>query len=484
MSKLLPALVALLGAMTLGSAQGSGYVQTNLVASHSLYAPTFGVDENLVNPWGIALRPPGAGGHIWTSNAGTGTTTTYIGDANVPLFQDGLKVVPIVTSDRDFDLVQTASDAIPQPTGQVYNAASDVPGQPVEFYVEGPAINYNTGAEVGVDAGAAKFLFVTIEGTINAWRTSTNPGMVEAVVVKDYSREAFNYSFTGVGMTADAFTLDAVGNHVADNRLFVADFGRGNVRVYDNQWSDVTDPTKFQRPADLPAVWHPFNVQQLADGRIYVAWAENALEIDEPSEEIPGAGFGRIVAYDRHGNMLQDYSQHANLNAPWGMAIAPADFGEFSGALLVANFGGGTIAGYNVATGAELGYLRDANGEIFSIDGIWGLAFGNGVSLGDSNALYFTAGPIEDTHGLFGSLRASSPRLAGDFDGDHDVDGTDFILWQRGQSHVPLSGVDLARWRSGFGSASPSVLAPEPSAILQTWAAGVVAWASSRRRTG
>lgn len=400
----------------------SAYIQTNLVANKASYNPTFRVDPDLVNGWGIALRPPGAGGHIWISNAGTGTTTTYIGDANgQPLHQDGLKVVPIVTSARDLDPVQTGSDGIAQVTGQVYNASSDLPGQPVEFYVEGPAIDYNTNADVGIDAGSAKFIFVTLDGTINAWRTKTNPGMLEAVIVKDYSQQAFSYSFTGVAMTVDPYTLDAFGSPVVDNRLYVADFGNGQVLTYDNQWNDITDPTKFQRPAGLPATYRPFNIQVLADNRIYIAWAENSLEIDEPSEEIPGPGFGRIAAYDRDGNLLQDFPQHDLLNAPWGMAIAPYNFGDFSNALLVANFGDGTIAGYDIATGAELGYLRDAKGDVISVDGIWGLTFGNGVSLGDLDALYFTAGPDEERDGVFGSLRlAPAPNLC---PGDVNCDG-------------------------------------------------------------
>ena len=268
---------------------------------------------------------------------------------------------------------------------------------------------------------------------------------------------------------------------MADNRLYVADFGRGNVLMYDNQWNDITDPTKFQRPADLPGVWHPFNIQQLADGRIYVAWAENSLEIDEPSEEIPGPGFGRIVAYDRDGNMLQDYSEHANLNAPWGMAIAPGNFGEFSNALLVANFGDGTIAGYDVATGAELGYLRDTNGEIISIDGIWGLTFGNGVSLGDNDALYFTAGTVEETEGLFGSLRVVPH--PGDYNRDGAVDAADYTVWRNtmgsntdlrangddtGESAGVVDEADYRFWKAHFGEsgggASAVISVPEPAA--------------------
>lgn len=395
----------------------SAYEQTILVANDAKYNPTVMIDPYLVNPWGIALRPPGAGGHFWTSNAGTGTTTTYIGDVpGLPLYQDGLKVVPIVTSAYDQQLVETGADGVAQVTGQVYNAASDFVGQPTEFFVSGPAIRYSNGSAYGTDSGSAKFIFVTQDGTINAWRTKTDPGMLEAVVVKDYSMASSivpgsqlpgqrRPGFNGVAMTTDRWTLNAQGDKVADNRLYVADFANGRVMTFDNQWNDISSTASFARPTDLSEVWMPFNVQVLSDGRVYVAWVENPLEIDEPTEEVPGAGIGRIVAYDRNGNLLQDYSSHANLNDPWGMVIAPNEgFGEFSGALLVANFGDGTVAAYDVQSGAELGYLKDAAGSPISVDGIWGLTFGNGVHLGEANSLYFTAGPDEERDGVFGKL--------------------------------------------------------------------------------
>ncbi|WIV99495.1 hypothetical protein [Kinneretia aquatilis] len=101
--------------------------------------------------------------------------------------QDGLKLVPIVTSARDRDPFSTGSEGVVQVTGQVYNAASDVAGQPLEFKVSGPAVNYNNGQSAGVIEGSSKLVFVTMDGTINAWRSGTNPDMLEAVVVKDYS---------------------------------------------------------------------------------------------------------------------------------------------------------------------------------------------------------------------------------------------------------------------------------------------------------
>ena len=333
-----------------------------------------------------------------------------------PLYQDGLKVVPIVTSALDMETTRLGADQTAQVTGQVYNAASDFVGQPTEFFVQGPAINYSNGSVHGNDAGSAKFIFVTQDGTINAWRTKTDPGMLEAVVVKDYWTEdyvdqGFNNrpGFNGVAMTVDHWSTDAQGNKVADNRLYVADFANARIMTFDNQWNDITWKTPFAKPVDLVAPnWSPFNVQVLSDDRVYVAWSLSSFEIDEPTEEIPGAGHGRIVAYDRNGQMLQDYTAQGLLNNPWGMTIAPDNFGEFSGALLVANFGDGTIAAFDVNTGAELGYLRDPDGNVISIDGIWGLTFGNGWSLGDADSLYFTAGPDEERDGILGRLNVAA----------------------------------------------------------------------------
>lgn len=418
LKRLLPSLTGLCMAAALqagAQAAPNAYVQTTLIANKASYNPTVMVDPYLLNPWGIALRPPGAGGHIWVSNAGSGTTTTYIGDVNgIPLHQDGLKVIPIQAVPEDppgySQLIgQTYHATV---TGQVYNAASDVAGQPVEFHVSGPANNWATPqpTPVGTIAGSAKFVFVTTDGTINAWRSGTNPGMQEAVIVKDYSANsatplglAHTPGYMGVAMTTDAFTVDAQGNKRADNRLYAADFANNRVQVFDNQWNDISASVSFERPDGMQGDFMPFNVQYLG-GRIYVAYAETAYEIDDPTEELDVAGAGRIVAYDRDGHIVQDFGDQSILNAPWGLALAPTSFGAFGGKLLVANFGDGTIAVYDPTTGAALGQLRDAQGELISIDGLWGITFGNGVSLGDANSLYYTAGPNGEQDGVLGRL--------------------------------------------------------------------------------
>jgi uncharacterized protein (TIGR03118 family) len=386
--------------------QPNRYAQKILVANRPGFEAGAIIDEHLINPWGIALRPPGAGGHIWVSNAGNASTSTFIGDARgIPLSQDGLKIVSLDGPRVSYE------DGLANVTGQVYNIASDFPGQPVEFPVSGPASDLSKPSPVplGIVSGAAKFVFVTTDGTINAWRASTAASMNSAVLVKDYSDHGPDQikslkhlpAFTGVAMSARAR---------GDNRLYVADFQNGTIRVLDARWSDITDRVRFERPASLPASYGPFNIQ-LLEGRLLVTYAELDSSVDEPATDLPAPGTGRIVAYDLEGHILQEFAATPLLNSPWGLALAPRNFGPFSGALLVGNFGDGTIVAFDPITGAVRDYLRDASNAPIKIDGLWGLAFGNGVSLGDADSLYFTAGPNGEQDGIFGRLRYAGEEL-------------------------------------------------------------------------
>jgi len=124
-------------------------------------------------------------------------------------------------------------------------------------------------------------------------------------------------------------------------------------------------------------------------------------------EEASGPGLGRLAQFDASGALMRVWDDHGLLNAPWGVAFAPDNFGVYSGDLLVGNFGDGTIVAFDPATHQAIDYLRDDHGNIISIDGLWGLQFGNGASLGMANALYFAAGPHGETEGLFGRLQAA-----------------------------------------------------------------------------
>jgi uncharacterized protein (TIGR03118 family) len=394
------------------AAQSNEYEETVLVANRPEYRPTAFVDKYLVNPWGIALRPPGKGGHIWVSNARNATTTTYIGDVNgQPLHQDGLKMISMDTPLISYE------DGVPNVTGQVYNAASDLPGQPVEFPVSGPAVNLTSGTPVpaGTSSGPAKFVFVTTDGTIHAWRSNTAECMKTAVIVKDFSEKGADRlhdlqylpAYTGVAMTTEAATKDANGKAFAYNRLYVTDFQNKRIQVFDNQWREITSSCPFPRPPGLKEEYSPYNIQFIG-GKLYVVFAVVDPTAEEFAVDVPGEGVGHVAVYDCDGHLLLELADEGLLNSPWGVTIAPEGFGVMSGKLLVANFGDGTIAAFNPTTGAFDDYLRDHCGNVISIDGIWGLTFGNGVSLGDAHALYFTAGPENEQDGILGRLNAAN----------------------------------------------------------------------------
>lgn len=391
------------------SAEKNIYSRKVLVANRPGFDEGALIDKHLINPWGIALRPPGAGGHFWISNAGNASTSTYIGDAKgVPLHQDGLKIVYL-----DGPLV-SYEDGLANVTGQVYNAASDFAAQPVEFPVSGEASDLS-GAEpkpLGTVKGSAKFVFVTTDGTINAWRANTAVSMNKAVIVKDFSDHGPDQikglrhlpAFTGVAMSTKK------GGY---NRLYVADFQNSTIRVFNNKWEDITAQVPFERPAGLPPEYSPYNVQAF-DERLYVTYAVVNLDADEQAKDLPGAGVGSVVGYDLDGHIVQTFKDEGHLNSPWGLAIAPQNFGPFSATLLVGNFGDGTIAAFDLKTGAFRDVLRDDAGQPLSIDGLWGLAFGNGVSLGDADSLYFAAGPNTEQDGIFGRIRfaGTAPSVA------------------------------------------------------------------------
>jgi uncharacterized protein (TIGR03118 family) len=422
--------VAWVGSVALGDVPNA-FVQTNLVSDSADYNPTYPtLDPNMEDAWGIATRPAGAGGHIWVDNAFTGTASEYIGDVNgTPLFQDGLTSVPMQApafTDRGTPFV----------TGLVYDAASDLPGQAEEFPVSGDARNADTGVDEGVVSGSSKFIFATEDGAINAWMSNTATAMDQAPLVLDYSKTAqtdgiSNYTtlgdnanpvFSGIAITDHAVTTSQVGT-AAGNHIYTADFRNGNINVFNDEWQNVTSSYTFQTPSNLLATnpegvafgqpLHPFNIEDMG-GHLFVTYAAFNPNGDEGFEEVDANGDGAVVEYNENGSFVkefQDAPDQANqLDAPWGMAIAPANWGPFGGDLLVTNFGdNGTISVFDnnpgdADYGDYVGKLDDANGNPISIDGIWGLTFGNGVTDGDSNSLYFTAGPNSEFDGIFGRI--------------------------------------------------------------------------------
>ncbi len=298
-------------------------------------------DANLVNAWGIGLSPAGP---FWISDNGTGLTTLYGGDGTP---QSLVVSIPKAGGGGGGPI-----------TGQTYNGTAD-------FVITG--------------LGPSKFIFVSEDGVISAWFSG-----VSASVEADRSANGAIYKGVAMGVNGSA------------NLLFAADFHNGQIDVFDSTWAYVksfTDP-------GIPSDYAPFNIQNIG-GLLYVTYAK---QDSAKQDEVAGSGNGFVDVFNTDGTLNKRLVSHGRLNAPWGMAQAPAGFGTLSGALLVGNFGDGKITAFNINTGAQIGTLNDSAGVPMVIDGLWGLTFGNGSLGGSTGTLYFTAGPTSESHGIFGSI--------------------------------------------------------------------------------
>jgi uncharacterized protein (TIGR03118 family) len=166
--------------------------------------------------------------------------------------------------------------------------------------------------------------------------------------------------------------------------------------MYDSNFKWVKNFTD----TSLPMGYAPFGARVL-NGMLYVTFA---LQDANAHDDVAGAGHGFVDIFDLDGNKIKRLTSHGALNSPWGMAIAPANFGHFSNALLVGNFGNGHINAFDPWTGAPLGHMIRPSGATLEINGLWGLHFGNGGAAGPTNTLLFTAGPNDESHGLFGTI--------------------------------------------------------------------------------
>ncbi|MDV3347327.1 TIGR03118 family protein [Leptothoe sp. LEGE 181152] len=377
----------------------SGYVVTNLVSNNPDNNPQL-LDPYVSLGWGIAIRPAGLGGHFWINNSGTGTVTEYVGDVGgVPIYQDSLKVVEVSpTPLNPFELSG--------PTGQVFNGSGD-------FIITQEHPN-------GDITAPSKFIFVSSDGGISAWTERRNDdGTVDRPLVSEVVVDKLGQSI---------YYGSAITNFESDNRLYVVDFGpTPGIEVYDANFSEITDNFEFINPF-IDEGYAPYNIQNVNDS-LLVAYAIPSPVI--PGDEIIEPGLGRVAEFDLDGNLIAIWDDEGLLNAPWGFVAAPDNFGEYSNMLLVSNFGDGTIVAFDPTTQEAVDYLRDGNGDPIVIDGLWGLVFGNGGSLGETNDLYFAAGNDIGNNpgdGVFGKVEVATdvdvPAPGGDqtFTGTADDD--------------------------------------------------------------
>lgn len=346
---------SLLGAVCLFSSSlfaANGYLVHNLVSDIPGLADH--TDKNLTNPWGNGFS---ATSPFWIGNNHSGTSTLYDGT--------GTAAALVVT--------------VPSPAG---------PG--TQGAVTGVIFNSTTQFVLSQGGQPARFLFCTEDGTIAGW----NAGNAATILVDNSAAKA-NYKGCALGGTSSA------------PLLYAANFYSGKVDVFDGTFKPVTNATAFVDPK-VPATYAPFNVAVLS-GKVYVAYAKTD---STKEEDVAGVGNGYVSVFDLTGTLLTHLIDQGSLNSPWGMAIAPASFGSFAGALLVGNFGDGMINAFNAGSGKLLGTLSDAEGGWIQIPGLWSLNFGNG-GRSDAATLYFTAGipgPFGEeveSHGLLGSIQPS-----------------------------------------------------------------------------
>jgi uncharacterized protein (TIGR03118 family) len=240
----------------------------------------------------------------------------------------------------------------------------------------------------------SRFLFATEDGTISGWT---------AMVDWTHALLAVDNSSSGAVYKGLALAADPAGRRF----LYAADFGRGTIDVFDQDFKPVVHPGSFEDP-NLPNGYAPFNIQNM-NNLHFVTYAQH----DQAGrDDVAGAGHGFIDIYDTGGHLVRRFASQGPLNSPWGLALAPAGFGPFGGALLVGNNGDGHINAYDSGSGAFLGPLADDNGTPITVRFLWTLTFGNGHEGGASDTLFFTAGVDDEEHGLFSAIQAPQQRGA------------------------------------------------------------------------
>jgi len=347
------ALVAAVAFVALPASAGPG----NVFSVHNIvsdgFSPADKTDGNLVNAWGLVAN---ATSPWWIAANGTDVSTIY--------GADGTTILPPVS----------------------------VPGAPTGIVVNGGA---GFVVSAGGGSGPARFLFATEDGTILGWNAGVPPPPVSKQATQAVpAHDGAIYKSLAIAST-----------HQGDF-LYAADFHNARIDVFDSSFAPAGTPGAFVDP-NLPEGYAPFGIRNLG-GTIFVAYAKQDKDAED---EIAGPGFGFVDAFDTAGNFLGRVASRGKLNAPWGLAIAPHGFGPFGGDLLVGNFGDGLINAYTRDADGHWvhhGLLRDAHGRPISIDGLWGISFGNDAAAGPSSTLFFAAGPHDEQHGLFGSIVAGA----------------------------------------------------------------------------
>jgi uncharacterized protein (TIGR03118 family) len=336
--------LAAIAVIGVACAQNRNYVQTNLVSDTAGTAAN--TDPNLKGLWGLSASPTSP---FWVSDTFSGLATIYT-SAGVP----SATVVAIPPGAASHSKTGT-------PTGQVNNGTTG-------FLL--------------ANGTKASFIFATADGTIAAWNGGTT-----AITMVDNSGNGASYTGLAIGISERGPTL------------YAANVAQYRVDTFDTNFKPITLSGGFL-DVGLEPYYAPFNIQRFGK-KIVVTYA-----LPPPARRYSmGPGTGTVNIFDLNGLIVQRVTTDVHLNAPWGVALAPGQFGSFSYALMVGNFGDGQINAYDPFTGDWLGTMMDGKGNPISIPGLWMLEFGSGsANGGDAITLYFTA-DIDGTHGLLGTLR-------------------------------------------------------------------------------
>jgi uncharacterized protein (TIGR03118 family) len=347
---------------TLTVAAPSAFSATSLIAD-TAGTGALSVDPNLVNAWGIAFGPTSP---AWVANNHTESSTLYDGNGKAqPAAAPLVVALPDSPAGVSFD-----------PTGIVFNGSTD-------FVVSAAG-----------KTGPARFIFDGEGGMIAGWSSS-----VDATHAVTMYTDAGGAVYKGL----------AIASNGSGNFIYATDFHNNKIDVFDASFTKQA-PTAtsfaFTDPS-LPAGYAPFGIQAIANGpggatQLYVSYAQQAPPSNDNAN---GAGLGLIDIFDTNGAFVKHLVPVGGvLDAPWGMALAPADFGTLGNMLLVGNFGDGRINAFDPVSGQPVGSIRNAAGTAFAVPGLWGIAFGNGANNQPKNTLFYAAGTNDEANGAYGRI--------------------------------------------------------------------------------
>jgi uncharacterized protein (TIGR03118 family) len=308
---------------------------------------------NLVNPWGLVFSPTSS---VWVADNPAGVATLYDGH--------GVPRSLVVTIDRTGPV---------NPTGIVFSTSS------TDFVVS-----------QGNASGSSLFIFASENGTIAGGAPTVDD--THAIRVLDNS----GGESPEAGAIYKGLALAANGR---GNFLYATDFHHNKIDVFDRTFRPATLSGSVADPT-LLAGFGPFGIRNL-NGDLYVTYAK---QDETQHDNVAGKGLGLVDVSDANRQFIRRLGSHGKLKAPWGLALAPADFGPFSNRLLVGNVGDGTINAYDLAIGKFVGQLHQSDGQVLAINGLWGISFGNGLWQQPTNVLFFAADPAEETQGLYGRV--------------------------------------------------------------------------------